>query len=309
MSRGTRGPAQGPAAFRLRGSHPLWPWFPPRSAKRWHTCGRTGVLPGGPHNPRSATAPALTRSGFGLVPVRSPLLRESRLISSPRGTKMFQFPRFPSRAYGFRPRCESMTSRTLPHSGIPGSTPADGSPRLFAAYHALHRLLAPRHPPCALPSATPAPSRALPTPALAPCDRSPSFASRYAVVPVLVGRHTATHRRAALPRTQPPSKLALGPPLRPTKLLGRPQVLGGEMPGTQKPAARARRPVCRLGCAGASRCVPRFPRWAVSLSAPPPCRGTRSVYSTARSVVHPARGGAGEIRTPDLPRARRALSH
>ena len=26
----------------------------------------------------------------------------------------------------------------------------DGSPRLFAAFHALHRLLAPRHPPCAL---------------------------------------------------------------------------------------------------------------------------------------------------------------
>ena len=29
---------------------------------------------------------------FGLVPVRSPLLRESRLISSPPGTEMFQFP-------------------------------------------------------------------------------------------------------------------------------------------------------------------------------------------------------------------------
>ena len=29
---------------------------------------------------------------FGLFPVRSPLLAESRLISVPRGTEMFQFP-------------------------------------------------------------------------------------------------------------------------------------------------------------------------------------------------------------------------
>ena len=49
-----------------------------------------------------------------------------------------------------------MTSAGLPHSGIPGSTPADGSPRLFAAFHALHRLMTPRHPPCAFPSSAPA---------------------------------------------------------------------------------------------------------------------------------------------------------
>ena len=33
---------------------------------------------------------------FGLVPVRSPLLRESRLISFPSGTEMFHFPEFAS---------------------------------------------------------------------------------------------------------------------------------------------------------------------------------------------------------------------
>ena len=38
----------------------------------------------------------------------------------------------------------------LPHSDIHGSTPARGSPWLFAACHVLHRLLAPRHPPNAL---------------------------------------------------------------------------------------------------------------------------------------------------------------
>ena len=33
---------------------------------------------------------------FGLIPVRSPLLRESRLLSLPPGTEMFQFPGFAS---------------------------------------------------------------------------------------------------------------------------------------------------------------------------------------------------------------------
>src|SRR5271166_6519824 len=40
----------------------------------------------------------------------------------------------------------------FPHSEIPGSKPACGSPRLIAACHVLHRLLAPRHPPYALSS-------------------------------------------------------------------------------------------------------------------------------------------------------------
>ena len=38
----------------------------------------------------------------------------------------------------------------LPHSEIPGSMDICSFPRLFAAYHVLHRLSVPRHPPCAL---------------------------------------------------------------------------------------------------------------------------------------------------------------
>ena len=38
----------------------------------------------------------------------------------------------------------------LPHSEIPGSVDICSSPGLFAAYHVLHRLSVPRHPPCAL---------------------------------------------------------------------------------------------------------------------------------------------------------------
>ena len=40
-------------------------------------------------------------SWFRLLPFRSPLLGESRLISSPRGTEMFHFPRFATQRYVF----------------------------------------------------------------------------------------------------------------------------------------------------------------------------------------------------------------
>ena len=42
----------------------------------------------------------------------------------------------------------------LPHSEIPGSMDICSSPRLIAACHVLHRLLMPRHSPCALFSLT-----------------------------------------------------------------------------------------------------------------------------------------------------------
>ena len=42
----------------------------------------------------------------------------------------------------------------FPHSDICGSMDICSSPQLFAAYHVFHRLLVPRHPPCALISLT-----------------------------------------------------------------------------------------------------------------------------------------------------------
>ena len=42
----------------------------------------------------------------------------------------------------------------FPHSEISGSWDICSSPKLFAAYHVFHRLLVPRHPPCALSSIT-----------------------------------------------------------------------------------------------------------------------------------------------------------
>ena len=38
----------------------------------------------------------------------------------------------------------------FPHSDISGSRDICSSPKLFASYHVFHRLLVPRHPPCAL---------------------------------------------------------------------------------------------------------------------------------------------------------------
>ena len=68
-------------AFRIRDSHPLWCAFPGTFR---YAFGR--VLQG-------PTTPArFDPHGFGLFPVRSPLLRESLLISLPPGTEMFQFP-------------------------------------------------------------------------------------------------------------------------------------------------------------------------------------------------------------------------
>ena len=80
---------------------------------------------------------------FGLVRVRSPLLTESLLLSLPPGTEMFQFPGLATLSLWIQLRC------------IRGSRDQrlfDGFPGLIAVFHALPRLLAPRHPPHALSS-------------------------------------------------------------------------------------------------------------------------------------------------------------
>ena len=53
---------------------------------------------------------------------------------------MFQFPRCPSYGYVFTVRCRCITTGGLPHSDIPGSKPACGSPRHFCACPVLLRL-------------------------------------------------------------------------------------------------------------------------------------------------------------------------
>jgi hypothetical protein len=72
------------------------------------------------------------------------------MLSFPRGTKMFQFPRLSSLTYVFSQGLHGITRAGFAHSGISGSAPVSGYPKLIATCYALHRLLAPRNPPQAL---------------------------------------------------------------------------------------------------------------------------------------------------------------
>src|SRR5207245_4963350 len=85
---------------------------------------------------------------------RSPLLSQSRFLSFPPGTEMVHFPGFARARLWIHRAVRAFCPRGFPHSEISGSMPACGSPKLIAACHVFHRLLLPRHPPCALSSLT-----------------------------------------------------------------------------------------------------------------------------------------------------------
>ena len=99
--------------FRIQGYHLLWPDFPFRFA-----------------NSR-----AINRRLFRF---RSPLLSESRLMSFPRATEMFQFTRFASHDYVFIMRYLLLGG--FPHSEISGSKLICQLPE---AYRRLSRLSSP----------------------------------------------------------------------------------------------------------------------------------------------------------------------
>ena len=94
-------------------------------------------------NPHAARPAGLAQRGFGLLPVRSPLLREYFLFLGVH--EMFQFPRCP-------PSVRTVTTkRSL---GCPIRRSWDhglltAPPRLSQLCHVLHRHAAPRHPPSA----------------------------------------------------------------------------------------------------------------------------------------------------------------
>jgi hypothetical protein len=173
---GTQGPAPVLSRrFPLQDSHLLWCGFPATSGTA--SC-HPGFAPRWPYNPAQDPLPAPDR--FRLFPVRSPLLRESRLISLRRATKMFQFTRCPS--CGRTPTADLRPSR---RRGCPIRILRDhrlpaAPPERFAARRVLLRPSAPRHPPrtllaCAA-SATPA--RDLFAPLLSVSDVSASLLPR-----------------------------------------------------------------------------------------------------------------------------------
>ena len=120
----------------LRDSHPLWSRFPTRSSSS------VGFVVG----PTTPMVPKNHR--FGLIPVRSPLLRESRLISFRRVTEMFQFTHCPPSP----PMCSAGGLQTslwrsclIRNLGVLRLYAAP--PERFAGLRVLLRSYAPRHPP------------------------------------------------------------------------------------------------------------------------------------------------------------------
>ena len=96
-------------------------------------------------------------SGLGYIRFRSPLLTESRLISFPVGTEMFQFSTFAPHGLCIQPWVTG--SACTVQLGFPIRRSSDqslvgSSPRRIAASYVLHRLSMPRHPLYALSSLT-----------------------------------------------------------------------------------------------------------------------------------------------------------
>src|SRR3954466_1394487 len=139
--------------FRLRDSYPLWCAFPCAStnAVLCYSLPDRQIRLNGPTTPTTQRLPAITRNGFSLFRFRSPLLTESRLLSLPVGNEMFHFPTFPPLALCVQARVTGHDSCRVSPFGHPRITARLAAPLgLIAASYVLHRLLVPRHPPCAL---------------------------------------------------------------------------------------------------------------------------------------------------------------
>src|SRR3954453_11831454 len=85
------------AGFRLRGSHPLWRTLPGPSSSQISppSCPRQRTT-AAPHTPPAATPAGLGTARVWAAP-RS-LATTRGMLSSPRGTEMFQFPHLPPHA-------------------------------------------------------------------------------------------------------------------------------------------------------------------------------------------------------------------
>ena len=98
--------------------------------------------------------PGMHAFRFGLFRFRSPLLTESLVVFSSSGYLDVSVHRVPGVWLCIHHTSLEVHSSRFPHSEISGSKDICSSPKLFAAYHVFHRLLVPRHPPCALSSLT-----------------------------------------------------------------------------------------------------------------------------------------------------------
>jgi hypothetical protein len=107
-----------------------------QNASTRHQIGNSvkGLVPlrSGPTTPNRQRHQALPPARFGLFPFRSPLLRESLLLSSPRGTEMFQFPRFPLPALCVQTGVTPHDGRRVSPFGYPRIEAWSAAPRGFS---------------------------------------------------------------------------------------------------------------------------------------------------------------------------------
>ena len=100
--------------------------------------------------PYRSPYPVVHAQRFGLFRVRSPLLTESIVSFSSSGYLDVSVHRVPLHTLWIGVWIHEVFSCGFPHSEICGSMDICSLPQLIAAYHVFHRLLVPRHPPCAL---------------------------------------------------------------------------------------------------------------------------------------------------------------
>ena len=136
MSRGTLDPAQS-LKLSCTGLSPSLAGFPK-------------AIPLAILNLKCSPNPWMHAPRFGLFRFRSPLLPESHVVFSSSGYLDVSVHRVPLHTLWIGVWMTEGSSAGFPHSDISGSMDICSSPKLFAAYHVFHRLLVPRHPPCAL---------------------------------------------------------------------------------------------------------------------------------------------------------------
>ena len=96
---------------------------------------RLPPLQAGPTTPPQHRRQAVPLWRFRLIPFRSPLLGESRLLFFPRGTEMFQFPRFPPLGLFYSAQGDrAFTPAGFPHSEIHGSKPGRRLPVAYRSH-------------------------------------------------------------------------------------------------------------------------------------------------------------------------------
>ena len=139
LSRGTQGSVPGqPTPFAYGTLTPSGRPFQVRSA-RWCAARASRRRPGRPSNPGGRRRPPVWAPPRSLAATRG-------ILSLPRGTEMFQFPRCPA-ADPSPCGCPAMTPGGLPHSETAGSACLAAPRRVSPPCRVLPRPAPPRHPP------------------------------------------------------------------------------------------------------------------------------------------------------------------